>query len=755
MPVVRGNITHPRILDKVEVTRDQKGIPRIIGHRTRDVYFAQGYVHAQDRIFQMTLMKHMFLGRMSEIMGERTIKLDQYMRYFNIEASAQASFSNFGVSFQKDLESYAEGVNAYIQENRKTIEAKLLGHQVSPWRPQDSIVIQKAIAFDMSRHWPRIMRNSTLVAEHGLQILDEYYPIDEVVEPSVTDEDLIRSRLPYDINPKVYPDGPKIPSGVVDSFKDFALLNDTILSSISADDETLSPGSNIWAVSPERSESGQTVMASDPHLSYNVPNTFYLVHLKSDQMSLTGASIPGSPGIIIGRNDKVSWGFTNSRLDQSDVFYGKDIPGKVAREEVIKVKGGEDKVLTYFDSEYGTIVSKPGAEYDIAFSWTGMALQDPTLEAIAQFCTARSLQELKHFTRNFHTPSQNLVGVDDQGNYGLYVVGSIPDRKHSGRIAVPATHEYQWKKTIPHWEMPYAENPKRGYVMNANSHVVSAHYGHNLSKLGFDDLRAIRLVKMLNEDKIFTVADHKKIQMDNEDQQWFIMKDALMTTQPSSDLAKSALEALGAWDGQANRDSYQVTIVSSWQRELSKVYQPIAKTVPKWAKPVHDDFFVRDSLLSNSSVCHTDQGGCETFLTQTLESAVNKLAKQYGTSDVTQWKWGESHKAIFKHSIFKNVPLLKQFTQRQISVDGTRDSLNRSRWFSGDAGFMGTQGACLRMIVDMDVITGEFSMPMGESGNIFSKHYDDLLEGWANGSYMTLPRTQARGPEAQLLFYAE
>ena len=422
---------------------------------------------------------------------------------------------------------------------------------------------------------------------------------------------------------------------------------------------------------------------------------------------------------------------------------------------MIKVKGGEDKVLTYYDSEYGAIISRPDSEYDVAFNWTGMALQDPTLEAISQFSTARSLQEVKYATRHFHTPSQNLVVVDDQGNYGLYVIGSIPNRKHSGRVAVPATQEYQWKKMIPHWEMPYSENPKRGYVMNANSRVVSPHYGHNLSKLGFDDLRAIRLVKLLNEDKIFTLDDHKSIQMDNEDQQWFIMKDVLMTTKPSSDLAKSALEALGAWDGQAHRDSYEVTIISAWQRELSKIYQSISKTVPKWARPVHDDFFVRNALLSNSSACHTDQGGCDAFLSQTLEAAVNHLAKQHGTSDIKQWKWRKAHQALFKHGVFKKVPLLSQFSQRQISVDGTRDSLNRSRWFAARSGFMGTQGACLRMVVDMDVMTGEFNMPMGESGNIFSKHYDDLLEGWANGHYMTLPRTQARGPEAQLLFYSE
>ncbi|MEC7030506.1 MAG: penicillin acylase family protein [Pseudomonadota bacterium] len=755
MPVVRGNITHSRILDKVEVTRDQKGIPRIIGHRSRDVYFAQGYVHAQDRIFQMVLMKHMFLGRMSEIFGDRMVSLDKYMRYFNVGSAAQASFDHFGQSFRMDLEAYADGVNAYINENRKTIEARLLGYDITPWRPEDSIVIQKAIAFDMSKHWPRIMRNTTLAAEYGLEILDQYYPQEEVVEPSVLDEDLIKQRLPYDVTPKVYPDGPEIPEGVVASFSSFAKLNDQILTGM-ATDETLAPGSNAWAVAPERNASGQPVMASDPHLTYNVPNTFYLVHLRADQMSLTGASIPGSPGIIIGRNSKISWGFTNSRLDQADIFYAKDIPGKVERNEVISVKGGDDVSVTYYDSEFGVLISSPGAEYEVALSWTGMAQEDPTLEAISHFSNASSIQEARRFTKNFQTPSQNLVMIDDQGNYGLYVLGNIPMRKHSGRVAVPATYEYQWKKPIPHWEMPYVENPKRGYVMNANSRVVSPHYGHNLTKLGFDDLRAIRLAKLLKEDKIFTVEDHQRIQLDNEDQQWLIMRDVLLDTKPSSPLAKDALLALSQWDSQAVKDSFEVTIISAWQREMSsQLYSAISASLPKWAKPVHNDFYVRQTIQENRSECHFDGGECDEFLTQTLERAVTKLAKQYGTEDITQWKWQHAHKALFRHGLFKKVPVMKHISERQISVNGTRDSLNRSRWFSGSDRFMGTQGACLRMVVDMSDYTGLFSIPMGESGNIFSKHYDDLLEGWANGEYMTLPKTQARGHEAQLLFFSE
>ena len=752
MPVLRGSISHPDIQSRVEVTRDAQGVPRIIGDSTHDVLFAQGYTHAQDRMFQMVFMKHMFLGRLSEIVGSKTIGLDRYMRYFNVEESANASYAQFGKSYQKALEAYSQGVNAYIAENRKTIEEQLLGFQMEPWRPQDSVVIQKAIAFDLSRHWPRILRNTAIANQHGLSKLDELYPTVDVVEPSVQDSDLIRHGLPYDERPREYPDGPEISDEVMASLTTYAKLNDAVLNGMQSD-ETLAPGSNVWSVAPERNASKHAVVASDPHLSYHVPNTFYLIHLKSDKLDLTGASIPGAPGIIIGRNANISWGFTNSRLDQTDIFYAKNISGKRSRMETIKVKGGESLELQYIDSDYGTLISDEDSPLDVALLWTGMDKVDTTLDAIYLFSQARSLEDAKPHFRRFASPAQNLSVIDDQGNYGFYALGKIPVRSHSGRVAVPATKQYQWRKFIPSHHMPYAENPPRGYVMNANNTVVSPHYGYNLSKLGFDDLRAIRLAKLLKEDKLFTVSDHMAIQLDNEDQQWWIMRDTLLKAKASGPLAENALKALEQWDGDAARDRFEVTIFSAWQREIAtRIYKNISTTVPKWAKPVHDDFFVINSIRNNTEACDKQ---CDVFLTDTLDKALENLTTRYGTEDITQWVWEGSHQALFRHGIFKKVPVFKSLSERTISVDGTRDSLNRSRWFAGNGGFMGTQGACLRMIVDLDSPQGNFSMPMGESGNIFSKHYDDLLPIWAEGDYLRLPKTQSEQQEAQLVFHSE
>lgn len=754
MPVIRGHVIHPYIQDRVEVTRDAHGIPKIIGDQTSHVLFAQGYTHAQDRLFQMIFMKHMFLGRLSEILGDKTQKLDEYMRVFNIETSTRASYRAYSKSYKKALDAYSQGVNAYIAENRATLEQKLLGYHIEPWRPEDSIVVQKAIAFDLSRHWPRILRNTKIAEVYGLEKLNELFPVVDVVEPSVLDEDLKRHKLPMDVKPKVYPDGPEITKEVTEALTAYAQLNDAVLNGMSSD-ETLAPGSNVWAVSASRNESGQPTMASDPHLGYHIPNIFYLVHLKSNDLNLTGASIPGAPGIIIGRNAHMSWGFTNSRIDQTDIFYGKTIKGKhKKRREVIRVKAGEDVVKEYIDTDFGTLISEPGSEMEVALKWTGMSPVDKTLDAIYHFSQQDSIEAARKYFKDFHTPAQNLAIIDDQGNIGFFALGKVPIRHHSGRVAVPATKAYQWQGFIPSEHMPYVMNPPRGYVMNANNVITSPHYAYNLSRLGFDDLRAIRLSKLLKADKVFSVNDHQLIQLDNEDQQWWIMKDALMQTKPTSKLASEALKALGNWDGMATRDRHEVTIFSAWQREISvRIYQQVSEPLPSWARPVHDDFYVVQSILQNNT--EACGGACDVFLQETLSQALDKLVKRYGTEDITKWVWGASHQAVFSHSIFKKVPLLDDFSERRAAVDGTRDSLNRSRWFAGDGGFMGTQGACLRMVVDLDSPQGWFSMPMGESGNIFSKHYDDLLDIWAQGRYLALPRTQSVEQESELIFYSE
>lgn len=750
LPEVKGQVEAKGISQRVEITRSNEGIPTIKGQLNSDVFFAQGYVHAQDRMFQMVLMKHMFLGRMSEVFGEKMINLDRYMRLFGLQEAAFNSYSYFSNESKNILEAYTAGVNQYIDENRSSLEAQLVGHKVEYWRPQDCVVMQKAIAFDLSRHWPRIMKNTVLSATHGNDALDTYFPNDEISEPSVTDEDLKNNNLPYRSKVKVYPDGPQVPMDVVKSLEGFAKLNDGVLKGISTDD-TMAPGSNAWAVGPERTASGKPIMASDPHLTYNVPNTFYMINLKSKMFDISGGSIPGSPGMIIGRNAHVSWGFTNSRLDQCDIHYGKNISGKKKRTEIIRVANGDDVKMTFVDTDYGTLISEEGAPYEVALNWTGMAKVDRTLDAIFKINTGQSVKEIKPYLRLFHTPAQNIVLADDQGDYGFYALGQVPIRQHSGRIAVPATPEFAWQGMIPTWEMPYVENPKRGYIMNCNNIVTSQHYGYNLSRLGFDNLRAVRLSSMLKEDHQYSFQEMRDIQMDNEDQEWLVMKEAFLKTKPKSPLSQKALNALKNWNGQATRNSYEVTIYSTWQRNVSaKIYQPIAKTLPRWAKPVHNDFYVRNELLSNGPACQIDGGDCNDFLSETLEESVQQLKSIYSSDDVEKWIWSGVHYGDFKHGIFKKVPVLNSYSSRKITVDGTRDSLNRSRWFSKNDGFAGVEGACIRMISDLDDPYAEFAMPMGQSSNIFSKHYSDMLEGWANGEYIEMPVMDQTGQGARL-----
>jgi penicillin amidase len=738
LPSLSGEFISTDVTAMVEISRDEHGIPSIVGENELDVFYAQGYVHAQDRMFQMVLMKHMFLGRMSEIFGEKTVKVDHYMRYLNVEECIQGSYEKLSQHTKDSLQAYAKGVNRYLAEKQSSVEQRLLGFTVDPWRPEDSLVIQKAMAFDLSRDWPLILKNTALAEKYGNDVLDEIYPYESIVEPSITDEDLIKKGLPYANKVRHFSDGPSVPNEVVSSFEAFATLSHNVLSGLSSDDSA-EAGSNIWAVG--KTDTGMPYLANDPHLSYRVPNMFYLVHLKASGLNLTGGSIPGAPGIIIGRNEDISWGFTNGKLAQSDVFYGKNIKKKRKREETIKVAKGEDITVNYYDTDYGVLISEEGAPYDVTLNWTSFVKDDVTLDAIYGFNRSTSIADTKKYMSLFQTPAQNFSIIDNQGNYALFALGKVPIRKHSGRIAVPATRDYQWKNTIPTTEMPFVENPDRGYVMNANNDVVSRHYGYNASRLEFDNLRAVRLVKMLQEKDSYSLEDMSSIQMDNEDQKWMLMKDAIMKTKPDNELEQAVLDALKDWDGQAVKTSYEITIFSSWMREIGlMLYQDISIGLPKWAKPQYSDLFVRNSIQKEGRACllHVT---CDELLSKSLKRALKGLKQKFGTDDITQWTWDKSHSALFRHPIFKKIPLLRELSTRSVKINGARDTLNRSRWLSSKNGFKAIEGACLRMISNSGKSFAHFSMPMGESGNIFSGHYDDLLSIWAEGEYLSLDQT--------------
>ncbi len=737
-PQIQGQLHHSAISSRVEVIRSKEGIPSIIADSNEDVYFAQGYVHAQDRLFQMIFLKHFISGRVAELVGEKAVPLDRYMRTFALERAAKSSIKILDYRTQQSIEHYTRGVNAYLEDN-SCLELKVLGFTPEPWKPSDSVLIQKAIAFDLSKHWPQIIRNTVAASKFGIEKGLSFVPDKMLSEPSVQDSDLIKHRLPYQSQVTVYPDGPEIPEGLVNDLSSFGRLSHAILSSLSGSDD-MSEGSNIWAVSKERSTKGKVLLANDPHLSYQVPSTFYPISMKSEGLDLHGASIPGAPGVVIGRNANIAWGFTNSRLAQSDIFYAQAIEEKVLREEVIRVKGAEDIVVTYQDTPYGTVISEPDAKLEVALKWVGQTNTDHTLDALRALSMAKSFEEGRQAIQFFDAPAQNIVIVDDH-NYGLFALGKVPVRKYSGRIALPAEPEYQWQGFIPKNKLPFAINPDRGYVMNANNHVVSDHYGYNLSRLGYDEYRGIKINAELKGTHKISPSSSKRLQLNNEDQSWVDLKPVLIGFTPKSQLAKDLIEKMSLWSGVADLESFEQTIFAAWHAKLSKkVFANINIIIPDWAKVAYDDQYLK-LVIAEGLPYYQPYASVDELLEQTLLDAYQSLVQKYGENP-DQWIWKNTHRATFIHPIFKKVPVLSHLSRRLIVAPGSKDGVNRSKWRSGENQFFAKEGASLRVLVDMSTPLIRMIIPMGASGYVFSAYYANLNELWAAGEYLVLPSKQ-------------
>ncbi|MDC3180866.1 penicillin acylase family protein [Gammaproteobacteria bacterium] len=746
-PNIHGQDYHAVLQSRVEIKRSSEGVASIHAETEQDAYYVQGFVHAQDRLFQMVFTKHFISGRMSELIGEKGMALDRYMRTFGLGRAAKASYEVLDSRTQQAMVSYAKGVNAYIADNT-CLELKLLGVTPEDWDPSDAVLIQKAIAFDLSKHWPQIIRNTIAASKVGMDQYTQFIPNQMLSEPSVHDDDLLIHKLPYSPQPNVYPDGPEVPENFISEIKDFAQLSHAILSRL-AKSEEMTEGSNIWAISKERSTKGHVLLANDPHLSYQVPTTFYPISIKAGKLNLQGTSVPGAPGIIIGRNADVAWGFTNSRLAQCDLFYAPEIEGKIQRDEVISVKGGEDITITYFDTPYGTIVSGNDADLDIALKWVGQSYDDHTLDALYLLSVAKSFEEASQAIKYFDTPAQNIVIVD-QENYGFFTLGRIPIRQHSGRIAVPAEPEYLWNSYIPKNKLPYAKNPKRGYVMNANNHVVSDHYGYNLTRLGYDEFRGVKVNQVLGGSNMISPSGSKRLQLNNEDQLWVQLKPYLLGFEPKSERAITLLESLRNWSGAAELDSHEQTLFAAWHAQISKkIFANVNQSMPYWARVSYDDLFIKEVLEKELPYLQPYTSVAE-FLEQTLLDADTLLTSTYGASPESQ-VWENAHQASFVHPIFKGLPILGYLSGYSVKAPGSKDSVNRSLWRTGMAEFNATEGASLRVLVDMSTPHLRMMITMGASGYVFSSYYANLNSLWAKGKYMLLPSNDISGHEATLV----
>ncbi len=749
LPQVRGSLVVPGISQSVEIVRDRHGIPHIFAASKEDAYFALGFAHAQDRLWQMEFQRRVGAGRLAEVVGQAALGTDRFLRTLSVYHYAERAFEALSADTQQGIQAYVAGVNAHLTTRRGPLPPEFLFFRHTPelFQPADVLVWGKMMAWDLGGNWDdEVLRARLLQRLSAAQIADLWpaYPADA---------------------PIILPD-------FADHYRQLD-LDGLWTSSL----RPLPPesGSNNWVVSGERSISGAPLLANDPHLGLGTPSLWYFAHLNAPGFKVIGATLPGTPSVLLGRNDRIAWGFTNTGPDVQDLFIEQLNPDNALeyltpdgyqsftlREEVIRVKGGEDVQLTVRESRHGPIISDvssnaadaarlSGASHVLAFRWSALDADDTTIQAISNLASATNWETFTEALRDYVVPQQNIVYADIDGNIGYYAPGRIPIRASGdGSIPVPGwDDEYAWLDYIPFEELPHAFNPESGVIMTANHKVVPDDYPHFITHDWAEPYRAKRIDQLLGRINKHSVASFQSIQMDQFSLMAAEFLPYLLNLRAETALERSAQAQLLAWDGLMDKDQAAPLIFAAWYRELGRLI---------YADELGDFFadyygfrpmFKRNVLQGTSTAnwCNDIRTSavesCEFLMERAFRTALDGLSQSYG-SDVSRWRWGEAHVAYFDHSVFSNTPLAALFDLR-IPNGGDPFTINAARFqiAATSKPFRQTNGPGYRAVYDLSNLdNSEFIHTTGQSGNPLSMRYRNFVGLWRDGSY--LPMTTDR-----------
>jgi penicillin amidase len=740
LPETSGTVALVGLSAAVEVTRDVYGVPTIRAQTRDDAYFALGYLHAQDRLFQMDLERRLGAGRLAEIFGPKALPADEEMRTLGFYREAKASFSHLSPEFQQVLESYAAGINARLTEH-KTLPLEFIALHYRPelWQPADTLVFGKLLALELSGNY----RN-----------------------------ELLRARLALDFSPAQiqqllpgYPkDGPVALANIAGLYRDLPL--DRMLAGTP---NLAGPtfASNNWVVDGAHSTTGKPLLANDPHLDFSIPGTWYLADLEAPGLSLAGATIPGTPLVVLGHNDRIAWGYTTTNADVEDLFIEKldpAHPGRYltphgsapfeTRTEIIRVKGEADRRLTVRSTRHGPVISdsfedaedmaKPGHVLALEANF----LDDDDTSAEAQWRLDLA-GDWRHFTdalKLFVAPSQNIVYADVDGNIGLYVPGRIPIRTNGdGRLPVPGwTGRYDWRGWIPFDALPHVLNPHGGHIATANNKIVPDDYPFLIGTDYDVPFRAQRIEALLKGTPQQSIVSSTRIMQDDVSLTARMLL-PLMLAAPATDARqKAAHDLLANWDGSMEAARPQPLLFTAWLRDFNRrIFQDKLGSAFEayWnLQPLA----VQGVLTRYPQWCadhrQPAEQACQRQLAAALDDALGELGAQYGT-DMTAWHWGDAHRATFDHPLFSHLPApLARLFDRAVPADGGNDTVDAgvSR-IDGDAPYADVHGPGLRAIYDLsDLGRSVFMITPGQSGQVMSSHYDDLLTLWHGFQWLRL-----------------
>ncbi len=747
-PQIDGEVAVKGIGDDVTIVRDENGVPHITGKSLNDAVFGLGFVHVQDRLWQMDMNRRIGAGRLSELFGAKTIGTDKFLRTLDVYGHAQRSIKNLSAETRSALDAYTAGVNAAISGWQGALppEYLILGTKPEPWKPADSIVWVKMMAWDLGANWGKeLLRFQMLQKDLSPQQVSEFLP-------------------PYRGEKPVELAGLKQMIAGLD-------LDVTKLAAIAPPTLPEGAGSNNWVVGGSLSETGKPILANDPHLGLAAPALWYYAHLKAPGLDAIGATLPGVPAIILGRNQKIAWGFTNTGPDVQDLFIEKltgeneyltpDGPKKFeTREITIKVKDQDPVTFTARVGRHGPIISdvltsareSTPKGYVLAFAWTALRDDDLTSDAALNMMRAGNWDQFKDAIRNFHSPEQNMLYADIEGNIGYYAPARVPVRKpgntFQGTVPVPGWDAtYDWDGFIPFEDLPHEYNPARSYIRTANQKIVADDYPYLITKDWTLPYRADRIDQMLGERKSHSVASFHAMQADDKSLMALDLLPLMLGLSPSGPMVEMAVAKLKDWDGRMSLAGAEPLIFSAWLREFNRAV---------YADELGDLFTanwkIRPIFLANvlrnkdgmSRWCD-DQGSgeaetCAGLLQKSLDAAITDLQSRFG-DDMDDWTWGEAHFAHSDHNPFTHVAVLRDLFDIKVpSVGGVYTvNVGRFKLMNEDAPFASVHAASLRGIYDMSNLNrSKFIYSTGQSGNPLSSLYANFAEKWAHTEYLTL-----------------
>ncbi|WP_353201384.1 penicillin acylase family protein [Polynucleobacter sp.] len=750
--------------DSVTITFDQSAIPHIKANSPADALFALGYLHATERSWQLEMNRRIGSGRLSEILGKNTVSIDRFIRTLGIKRAAERQYDRYPAAAKHLLQSYADGVNAGNAQLgwALPIEYFLSGSKPGHWSPTDSVAWMLMMAYDLGGNWQKELQRLELSQFLSTKQVWEVIPLHNQNE-ILTNLDFAKMYRDLNVfNPKTGPAEGKS--------KDLP-ATELAMHELPGGKDGL--GSNNWALSGKLTASGKPLLANDPHLGLSAPAIWYFAHIDAPGMNVIGATLPGIPGVVLGRTDQYAWSFTNTGPDVQDLYIEQIDPknpgmyrgpdGPLAfkvRQEIIDIKGAPSLTFLVKETRHGPVISDSYARakrtidtnhFALALRWTALDIQNQSVAGLLDLNQASTLDAFKKSLSKNYAPMQNVIMADIDGNISYQTAGVAPKRTLNQGLygvapAIGWERQYDWTAYIPFDQLPSSSNPEQGWLATANQKIIASNNPNPLT--GDWDLptRYDRIVDLIKSKSSHNLESMKAMQADTLSLGATPLLELFKSSKPSHPLGVQALEISKNFNGDMKVDSAAALIFNAWADQLTRnLFSRLSYLFTENYGARHFRLPLITQLQNpNSPWCDDPKSAavetCQESSNKAFGKALEYLSGKYGT-DPSKWSWGNAHTAISEHRPLTKVPFLGSLFNLKTPFAGDSFSINvgRLQLLRSTNPYETVQAASLRTVYDLsDLEKSVFIYQTGQSGWVQSAMYRNMNPVWAKNEYLPL-----------------